>query len=244
MSANASTASVEQLQQQLVDCQRQAILGSLSGTIAHEYNNLMMPVLERAKDAVARDDVAAMRKALTITVRQTEKALRFTQQVLELARGDALAMKVCRVAELVDHAIVATVRPFEKDGIRLELHIPEGLHIRAQPLLFVQVLLNLLLNARQSMKDYCGTLRVSARADGEVVVIAVSDTGRGMSLEMLNDVINPFLAAEANTRPGEGSGVGLGLTACRTIAQQHGATIRARANDGGGCTFALRWPAV
>lgn len=244
MSADVSTASVEQLQQQLVDCQRQAILGSLSGTIAHEYNNLMMPVLERAKDAVARDDVAAMRKALTITVRQTEKALRFTQRVLELARGEALPMKACRVAELVDHAIAATVRPFEKDGIRLELQIPEGLHIRAQPLLFVQVLLNLFLNARQAMKDHCGTLRISACADGDVVVIAVSDTGRGMSPEMLNDVVNAFLAAKANARLGDGGGVGLGLTVCRTIAQQHGATIRARADDGGGCTFELRWPAV
>jgi signal transduction histidine kinase len=244
MSVNAGQVSLEQLQQELVVCQRQAMLGTLTAIIAHEYNNLMTPVLARAQDAVARDDVAAMRKALTTTARQTEKALRFTRQVLQLADGKELPLEACRVADLVDAAITSAVRPFEKDGIELELRIPDDLYVRAQPLLFEQALLNLLLNARAAMRGRRGRLSVAARREGDMVVVAVCDSGVGMSAEMLDEVINPFLAADADAHPGDWSSVGLGLSACRKIAQQHGGAVRAEVNDGPGCTFRLRWPAA
>ncbi len=244
MCVDAGEASLEELRQELVVCQRQAMLGTLTAIIAHEYNNLMTPVLARAQDAVARDDLAAMRKALTTTARQTEKALQFTRRVLELADGKASPLQACRLADLVDAAITSAVRPFEKDGIELELCVPDELRIRAQPLLFEQVLLNLLLNARSAMKCRRGKLTISAWRDDDVVVIGVSDRGVGMPPEVLDEVINPFLAADANARPGDWGTVGLGLNACRAIVQRHGGTIRADANDGPGCTFRIRWPAA
>ncbi|MBU0616826.1 MAG: HAMP domain-containing histidine kinase [Planctomycetes bacterium] len=243
MSISASDASPERLQQWFIASQRQALLGSLSGIIAHEYNNLMTPVLARAQDAVSRNDVAAMRKALAVTLTQTRQALDFTRQVLEVARGEELPVRACSVGELVDAAITAAVRPFERDGIELVLHVPSDLEVRAQPLLFVQVLLNLLLNARAAMKDRCGKLSISACREDDRVLISVCDAGVGMSPEMLNDVINPFLQTRDQERPGDWGSVGLGLLACRTIAQQHGATLNARNNDGPGCTFRLVWPA-
>lgn len=244
MSANFGEVSLDRFQQEFLACQRQAILGSLSGIIAHEYNNLMTPVLVRALDAVERDDVEAMRKALTVTAQQTQRALDITRQVLEFARGKDLPLQACRVDELVDAAITSAVRPFEKDGIELELDISEDLYVRAQPLLFVQVLLNLLLNARNAMKDRRGRLSISADREDESIVITVSDSGVGMSLEMLDEVINPFLRADANGHMGDWSSIGLGLHACRTIAQLHAAKISARSNEGPGCTFRLDWPAA
>ena len=244
MLPNVSEVPLDRSQQEFVTQQRQAILGSLSGIIAHEYNNLMTPVLARARDAVARDDVAAMRKALMVTVAQTQQALDFTRQLLEVARGEESAVQACRLAELVDAAISAAVRPFEKDGIELVVHVPDHLSVRAQPLLFVQALLNLLLNARAAMKGRCGRLLVSACREDDSVLISVCDAGVGMSPEMLNEVINLFLQAEGPEHPGNWSPVGLGLLACRTIAQRHGATIYAQNNDGPGCTFRLRWPAA
>lgn len=243
MSVGTSDASLESLQQGFLASQRRALLGSLAGIIAHEYNNLMTPVLARAQDAVSRDDPAAMRKALTVTLTQTRQALDFTRRVLEVARGEELPVRACSVAELVDAAITAVVRPFEKDGIELVLHVPADLQVRAQPLLFVQVLLNLLLNARAAMRDRCGKLSISAGPEDESVFISVCDTGVGMSPEMLNDVINPFLQVRDQEHSGDWGSVGLGLLACRTIAQQHGATLNARNNDGPGCTFRLDWPA-
>jgi len=244
MSAHVSSDSLEQLQQELVTCQRRASLGMLASIMAHEYNNLMTPIVARAHDALARDDIDAMRKALTLTARQTEKALEFTRQVLHLADGRETPLQTCRVIDLVQAALLSAVRPLEKDGIELELHVPADLRVRAQPLLFEQVLLNLLLNARAAMKGRCGKLTISAAREGNMVAVAVRDGGTGIAAERLENVINPFLAADAGTHCSDWSAVGLGLHACRAIVQQHGGTIRAEANsDGPGCTFRFHWPA-
>lgn len=244
MSTNVGEMPSQSLQGDLLADQRRAMLGSLTGIMAHEYNNLMTPVVARAQDAVSRDDVAAMRKALTTTLAQTEKALHFTRQIMELAQGREGSMESCRLTDLVDATITSAVRPFAKDGIELKLSVPDDLYVRAQPLLFEQALLNLLLNARAAMKGLCGGLSITAARRGDTVEIAVSDTGTGMSPETLDEVVNPFLAAPADTGPGDWTGIGLGLVACRLIAQQHGATITAHANDGPGCTFRLGWPAA
>lgn len=244
MSASAGEVSFEWLQQELVVCQRQAVLGSLAGMIVHEYNNLMTPVVARAEDALTRDDLAAMRKALTTTARQARKALLLSRQVLEFAQGNELAVEACRAADLVRAAIASAVRPFEKDGITLELRVPEELYVRAQPLLFEQVVLNLLLNARAAMKGRPGKLSVAGRREGELVLLEVCDSGVGMSPEALETVINPFLTSDADAPPADRTRVGLGLHVCRTIVRKHGATLEAHANDGPGCTFRLAWPAA
>jgi signal transduction histidine kinase len=244
MPANVDEVSLGELQQQLVASQRQAVLGSLSGIIAHEYNNLMTPVVARARDALARDDVVAMRKALTTTLKQTEQALEFTRQLLEVAREDELRIEACPLADLVEGAVACAVRPLAKDQIELELDIPSELRVCAQPVLFKQLILNLVLNARAAMEGQPGALSVRACREGDTVVMAIRDSGIGMSQKTIDEVINPFLADEASTPAGEAGVVGLGLTACRAIARQHGAAIRASANDDRGCTFHLRWPAA
>lgn len=244
MSTNVGEVLPDLRPERLVSYQRQAILGSLAGIIAHEYRNLLSPVFTRAQHAATCNDVALMRKALNVTVQQTQKLLDLTHQLLEIARGKELPLQPCCLAELVDGAVISTVRPFEKDRIELELCIPHELRIQAQPVLFEQVMLNLLLNARQAMKSRGGKLSVNARRDGDAVVIDVRDSGVGISAEVLDGIINPFLAADANGQPEVSDVIGLGLNACRTIAQQHGAAIRAFANDGLGCTFQLRWPAA
>ncbi len=242
MSSSTGDALLDQSQQDSIVQQRQALLGSLSGIIAHEYNNLMTPVLARAQDAVARDDVVAMRKALVVTLAQTQQALSFTRQVLEVARGEPLPLQACSVSELIDAAITATVRPFEKDGIELVLEVPADLKVHAQPLLFVQVLLNLLLNARTAMKGRRGRLSIVACREGDNVLISVRDAGVGMSPSMINDVVNPFLQAEDHEHCDAWRSVGLGLLTCRTITRQHAALLHVRDHEGPGCTFCLTWP--
>jgi len=244
MAVNASEEAFDQLQEAFVVAQRQAMLGMLSGIIAHEYNNLMTPVLARAQDALSRDDLPAMRKALSTTLNQTDKALHFTRQVLEVAHGREMPTESCNLADLVRDTITASVRPFDKDGIELTVRVPEDLQVRAHRVQFIQVLLNILLNARAAMKERRGRLTITAQRDAEMVVIAVRDAGVGMTPEMLNEVINPFLAADVGARPGDWSGIGMGLQACRIIAQRHGARLRAELNEGAGCTFFLAWPAA
>lgn len=244
MSAHPSAASVAQLHDDLLACQRQALLGTLSGIIVHEYNNLMTPVLIRAQDALARDDVAVMKKALAVTTRQTQTALDFSRQVLQVARGEDTQLRSCPLKTLVDAAVLAAVRPFDKDGIELCIDVSDDLRIQARPAFFVQALLNLLLNARNAMKNRRGTLKIGARRADGFVEIAVADQGTGFTPQLLQEVINPFLRSDPDEYPAKSDAVGMGLQACRIIAWRHGAAIRAENNDGPGSTFYLSWPAA
>jgi signal transduction histidine kinase len=243
MSANLGELSQEKLYGDYLACQRQAALGTLAGIIAHEYNNLMTPVLIRAQDSLARDDVEAMKKALAVTARQTQLALDFTRQVLQFARGEETQSQSCRLRPLIDAAILNAVRPFEKDGIALTIDVPDELSIQARPGFFLQAILNLILNARTAMKNMRGKMRITARRAADRVEIAVVDQGRGFERETLDEAINPFFAANPSEHPETFAAVGMGLQACRIIAWQHGATIRFEHNDGPGCTVRLDWPA-
>lgn len=228
----------------LADHQRQIILGRLAPIIVHEFNNLMTPVLARAQDALTRDDAVATRKALSVTVQQTDRAMRFARRVLELAGDDGPAAENRSLRELIEASIESMVRPLEKDGVELRVDVPDDPRIAARPLLFVQMMLNLLMNARAAMAGGRGRISISAARDGGVVIIDVGDTGVGMSPEMLRDVINPFLAADPDANAGDWRSVGLGLHVCRLVARQHGASIRALRNEDSGCTFKITWPAA
>ena len=244
MSINLEEAALGDFSQRMVYYQRQAMLGSMLGIVIHEYNNLLNTALNRTQMAMLADDAASRTKCLRIAYEHMQKMDRLAKHLAAVARGEETPPEPCAVGELVDAAIIASARPFEKDSIELDVHVPRDLQVRAQPLLFEQVILNLLLNARKAMEKRSGRLAVTARRDGNAIVIDVGDTGVGIPADVLDRAVNPFLASDASIRPGDWQGLGLGLNACRTIAQQHGASLRGRANDGPGCTFQLTWPAA
>lgn len=237
-------ATVRELEQELIACQRLAMLGNLAAMAAHEFRNLMTPIVARCEAALTTDDAAFTRKAVERALTQAQRAIAVTGHLLDYAHDTAKPVETCSVAEAVREAIETQTRPLEKDGIQLTVAVPAELQVRAQPDLFCQVLLNLLVNARQAMKDMRAALTVSAQQEGAHVAIRVRDSGRGFPREKLDNVLNPFLAAEPTDRVSDWHDVGLGLSVCRMIARRHQATIHAEANEGPGCTFVLRWPSA
>ncbi|MGE0478991.1 MAG: sensor histidine kinase [Phycisphaerae bacterium] len=235
---------VRELEQELALLHRLALLGTMSAMAAHEWNNLATPVLARAEFALSGDDVAAARKALERTVINTKKSVAIAQHLLGLAKGDDRPIEACPLRASVDEAIEATSRPADKDRIDLRVDVAADVAVRANKLLLEQVLINLLLNARQAVQDVGGRITIAARREGEVVALEFRDTGRGIAEERLAGLFNPFLAARDDARPHHWHAVGLGLNVCRMIAQRHGATLHAAANNGQGCVFELRWPAA
>ncbi|MEW6198742.1 MAG: HAMP domain-containing sensor histidine kinase [Planctomycetota bacterium] len=235
-------ARMQQLQQELIACQRLALLGNMAAMVTHEFNNLLTPILARAEAALGETDPAYLRKTLERIAVQAQRAMTVTQRLLELAHGESQPVEDCSLADAVREALATLTRPLEKDGIELHFHVPEELRVAAHPDLLCQVLLNLLLNARRAMLDQPGMLAITAAACGEHVQIDVRDNGRGLSAAHLNDKVNPFLAADPHAQPNDWQQVGLGLSVCRMIAHHHGATLRGLTNPDGGCTFQLLWP--
>jgi signal transduction histidine kinase len=229
-------------QAELIACQRRAVLGSLAGMAVHEFNNLMTPIVARVEAALNDHDPAFTRKTLERTLVQAQRAISLCGHLLGFARDRVLPVEPCSVAGVVQEAIESAARPFEKDGIELRVTVPAELQVYARTDLLCQVLLNLLVNARQALKGKSGLMAISAHADGEYVQIDVRDNGQGIPADKLARVVNPFLAADPTRLAAGTPGVGLGLSVCRLIAFQHGASLRALGNEGPGCTFRLRWP--
>lgn len=236
--------AVRVLQDELVACQRLALLGNLSAIAAHEFNNLMTPIIARAEAALTGEpDVPFMRKTLERTLTQAQRAVGLSRRLLELATDGFVASGTCRLAHVVREAIDTATRPFEKDNIALCVDVPEDLWVVGHQDVLVQVLLNLILNARAALKEVGGgSLSVTARPESNLVRIAIRDTGKGMSAAWIAGTLNPFLAADPFASPTDWKHVGLGLSACRVIAHRHGARIQAEANADRGCTFYLDWP--
>jgi signal transduction histidine kinase len=219
-------------------------LGSQAGMVAHEFRNLLTPAVALAQHALGRGDADGLKRALDLALRQMLKAGAICEHLLGLVRPDANAAPECDVAEALEDVIACAVRPLERDGIEVEVRAASGLRVRGESSLFQQVILNLVLNARRAVGAVTsrkGRIVIRATREDALARIDVIDNGVGMTAERLEQVINPFLAADATQDPCDWQSIGLGLNVCRTIAQRHGASLGASQNDTG-CTFVLRWP--
>ncbi|HBS29528.1 MAG TPA: hypothetical protein DEB06_08790 [Phycisphaerales bacterium] len=140
--------------------QRLVTLGTLAGSIAHEFNNILTPVLSYAQLAQSSpDDRDLVNKALRKASEGAEKAAEIASAMLGLIRdGDGAAS--CSVAEAAREALGCLARSPEKDGVRIEIDIPETLAVIMRPVALQQVLLNLLLNALDAVRQRSGVIRV------------------------------------------------------------------------------------
>lgn len=238
-----SSIAVPESHADLVALQRQAYLGQLTEMMAHEFNNLMTPVLARAQYAAMRDDPEAMHKALTVTVEQTQRAIAMTRCVLELGRDEALSREACHFAEQLSRAIQAHVRPFEKDGIELVIDVPSNLHVFAHPTALQHLLVNLLTRARSAMENQAGILRITATVRGTAAVIEFRDSGEPVSERVIEEIINPFLASEdESARSRAGEGIDLTLLSTRILTRALGGKLTFEAGETAGTTMRLELP--
>lgn len=240
-SERSSGETIERLRQELLSYHRQAQLGAVAGLIAHEFNNLMTPVLARVHDALSRNDAVATQKALTVTAAQVGRALEITRALVGLAEGVSPSREVCSLAEAVKHALDAAVRPLSKDGIETVIDVAADLQVSAAPRMLEQALLNLLLNARESLLPRGGRMSIRAAGDGGVAVIEVSDTGTRFTPEQIDRDVCPFLARDWKSEPCDWQSLGLGLNIVRTIVQTHSGRIDAF-RRGSETVYRMFWP--
>ncbi|MDX2115590.1 MAG: HAMP domain-containing sensor histidine kinase [Planctomycetota bacterium] len=254
---------VRQLETESERLQRLATLGMLSGSIAHEFNNILTPVLSYAQMSLARpDDAGLAGKALQKAVDGTQKASLIASAMLGFIRDDEQGAEAAVRSIAVD-ALNCLGRDLAKDGIDVELAIPRELTVAMRPLALEQVLVNLILNAVEAMRPGTGRLRITGQAERQEesgggaerswVRIEVEDSGRGIPPEILDRVFDPFFSQRVGGRsvaaglPGEGraapeKGTGLGLSICRRLVNESGGTIDVRSKVGEGTTFTIRVP--
>jgi len=245
----ATQEQLNLLREQLMESQRLATIGTIAAVIAHEFNNLLTPIISYSQFALGsaesqQPDMELIRKALTKAFGSATKAGKICTSMLGLARGESTFGKV-EVQKLVDEVLLVLARDPQKDGIALRVQVQPGLHVYGDPVQLEQVLLNLLINARQAMLGMGGGGSLSIKGnqldDGQVR-IQVIDTGPGIPEKLQPKIFEPFFTTKGTTKKGEAKGTGLGLAICKEIVEHHRGKIEVTSEVGRGTTFTIYLP--
>ena len=242
-------AQLDALKQQLTESQRLATIGTIAAVIAHEFNNLLTPIVSYSQYALqsaesATPDLELMKKALAKSYQSSSKAGRICTSMLGLARGESSFGDV-EVQRLVDETLLVLAREPHKDGIALRVQVQPGLKVHGDPIQLEQVLLNLLINARHALLGKGGSLTVKAAACEDApdeIKLQVIDTGPGIPEKVIPKIFEPFFTTKGTTKKGEAKGTGLGLAICKEIIDAHGGRIEVQSEMGKGTTFTVYLP--
>src|SRR3982751_1638436 len=232
-----------------MESQRLATIGTIAAVIAHEFNNLLTPIVSYSQFALtsaesATPDLELIKKALTKSYGASTKAGRICQSMLGLARGES-SVGAVSVQNLVEETLAVMARDPQKDGVALRVQVQPGLTVEGDSVQLEQVLLNLLINARQAMLGRGGSLTVKAsQVDGNTAEarIQVIDTGAGIPEKVLGKIFEPFFTTKGTAKRGEAKGTGLGLAICKEIVEHHGGRIEVASEVGKGTTFSVYLP--
>ncbi len=244
----------KQLEGQLLQAQKMEAVGRLAGGVAHDFNNMLTAIVGFSDllmsgfqlDDPRRDDVQEIRKA-------AERAGALTRQLLAFSRRQVLQPQVLDLNGTIAN-LEKMLRRLIGEDIEVQTVLASPLEcVCADPGQIEQVLLNLVVNARDAMPQG-GTLRIETSsvtqdsnhlrehvgvAAGAYVMLAVSDAGVGMDDETLSHLFEPFF-----TTKGAGKGTGLGLSTVYGIVKQSGGHIAVESHLRQGTTFRIYLPAV
>ncbi|NCX98352.1 MAG: hypothetical protein EBX35_07210 [Planctomycetia bacterium] len=236
---------VQSRTREVIRSEQLASVGFLAAGVAHEINNPLASIamcaesLESRIDALAPAEPEAQvaRRYLSLIQSEAFRCKGITEKLLDFARlgevkrqATALVALVTDVADMIRH-----VGRFA--GRSIEIESGQDVLVMANPQEIKQVVLNLLVNALDSI-DEQGHVRVSARRSGGAAVLTVSDDGCGMTQEVLDHLFEPFF-----TRRKNGQGTGLGLSIVNRIITDHGGRIEATSDGPGrGSSFQVTLP--
>lgn len=235
-------AETEALRQQLLQAQRLSSVGELASSIAHEFNNILTTIINSAKLGLRNPDAAEKQQAFERVVKAGQRAATIAGGMLGFARKSSTHRQKCDVARLVEEVLLLT----EKDLGKHRVHVESRFHARpavwAVPGQIEQILVNLVINARQAMPNG-GRLRIDVKDNeaADVIEIRVADTGVGIPPDQLRQIFEPFFTTKKPDEYGRG-GTGLGLSVCRQIIEQHHGRIRVESVVGKGSTFTVKLP--
>jgi PAS domain S-box-containing protein len=221
-----------------------AALGSLAAGIAHEINNPIGVILSRIElmlmDAGEPAAGGQPIEDLEVLHRQAKRLRRIAEGLLSFGRTRQRERELVDLTEVVDNTLLITGKQLGRDRIEVVTTLSSGLpRVSGDATALEQVVMNLLLNARDAMPNG-GTLRIETLLVPDqvgAVRLVVADTGIGMAPEVLSRISEPFFT----TKP---TGTGLGLSVSYTIIREHGGTVHVDSEQGRGTIVTITFPGV
>jgi PAS domain S-box-containing protein len=243
------------LEAQLVQSQKMEAIGTLAGGIAHDFNNILSAILgyiELAKIYIEPD--SKVFQYLEEVFKAGNRARDLVRQILSISRQAEQKRKPVNINLMTKEAL-RMLKVTLPSTILIKENLGEDIGlIEADPVQIHQVVMNLVTNASQSMKDRGGTLTVKLDTEelqtnimkkthgikaGKYVKLTISDTGHGISIEDRKRIFDPYYTTKA-----QGMGTGLGLAVAQSIVKKHGGNILFSSKPGTGTDFFIYLPVI
>jgi two-component system cell cycle sensor histidine kinase/response regulator CckA len=253
LSVSTDITEKKQLEAQFLRAQRMESIGTLASGIAHDLNNVLTPILMTAQllETQLHDDYS--KRLLPILITNARRGASLVKQVLSFARGLEGKFTLIQIKHIVTEIKQILTETFPK-SITINTDIPTNLGtLCGDATQLHQVLMNLCVNARDAMPQG-GTLTISAKTIfidenyarlnldakvGSYIFLMVTDTGTGVSSEILDRIFEPFFTTKEI-----GKGTGLGLSTVIGIIKSHGGFVKVYSEVGVGTQFQIYFPAV
>jgi two-component system cell cycle sensor histidine kinase/response regulator CckA len=242
------------LETRLQQSERLDAIGQLAGGVAHDFNNILLVI--RGYSSVLRSTLVDAQHIADVDeiVSAADRAADLTRHLLVFGRRQVLQRRPVSIADTV-YGLESLLRHSLRDNVELHIDLPEDLPpVLSDASQIEQVILNLVVNARDAMAERGGVVHVSAGSaeltgaeegispplgHGRYAMLAVADTGTGISEKVIPHIFEPFFTTKE-----DGLGTGLGLSTVYGIVVQSGGGIDVRSQTGLGTTFTVYLPAV
>lgn len=239
-----SAAHLREVQAELEHVARATTMGELAASIAHEVNQPLTGIVASGGAALrwlskATPDVIRARESLKNVIDDGRRASEIVTRIRKMFRKEMATVEPIGMAELIGDVISLTRGELQKTKVALKLDIPADLPaVPVDRVQLQQVFVNLILNAIEALRDISDrdrALTIDIRHDGEFVTIGVTDNGLGITEERSENIFRPFETSKAN-------GMGMGLSICRTIVENHGGQMRLAQGSIPGSRFEFTLP--
>jgi two-component system NtrC family sensor kinase len=234
---------LKRLEEQLIQAEKLAAMGQMLAGVAHELNNPLTAILgvtELLRERSGADET--MQRQLELTHRQARRAARIVQNLLEFSRPASPQKKPLDVNVLIERTLQLQEHSLRRNQIEVHFQPQPGLPaVMGDGNQLIQVLLNLVTNAEQAIREVrdAGHIHIRMALRAGRISVTVQDDGVGIRPEALPRIFDPFYTTK---RPG--GGTGLGLSICMSIIREHGGNLDAKALPTGGSIFTLDLPIV
>ena len=234
------TKKLKEMQDSLIQSEKQASLGKMAAGIAHEINNPLTSILINSHLMLEKlDNDPYLEESLSLITEETSRCSSIVKGLLEFSRQSLPKKVPADINQLITStsALLENQLLFQNIEVKKELE-PNLPNVKIDTGKTKQVLWNLMINAAEAMPDG-GKLSLSTgfSEDKKSVIIEVSDTGKGIPQENINKLFDPFFTTKE-------SGSGLGLAVTYGIIRQHQGRIKASSKVGQGTTFTVALPII
>jgi len=242
--AERAQALLRTVQAELIHMNRVTTLGQITASIAHEVNQPLAAILISAQTALrclARrpPDLEGATHAIERVVRDGLRATDIVGRTRALVRKTPARTDDVAINGAISEVVTLAHGEVSKSHVRLQVQLADGLPvIRGDRVQLQQVLLNLIMNAIEAMSEMRVERRdllISTRPGKESILVAVRDSGPGLSDAAREQIFEPFHTTKSN-------GLGMGLSICRSIVEAHGGRLWASANTPRGSAFQFTLP--